>query len=134
MISSLVEFLCMESRIEGCKSRLVKRDRSRVRETKTPKATVPPKLEAEKMAEIRKTLPEMLFSQYSSRHGSLATEQMQREKERLSRECSAGEGEIKGLLSTVSGLKEKGMTVARRTIAKYRGILKIAPSHQRRRV
>lgn len=30
-------------------------------------------------------------------------------------------------------LKEKGMTVARRTIAKYRGILKIAPSHQRRR-
>lgn len=68
-------------------------------------------LEAEKMAEIRKTLPEMLFSQYSSRYGSLATEQMQREKERLSRECSAGEGEIKGLLSTVSGLKEKGMTM-----------------------
>jgi len=30
-------------------------------------------------------------------------------------------------------LKEKGMTVARRTIAKYRGILKIAPSHQRKR-
>jgi RNA polymerase sigma-54 factor len=30
-------------------------------------------------------------------------------------------------------LKEKGMNVARRTIAKYRGILKIAASHQRKR-
>jgi len=30
-------------------------------------------------------------------------------------------------------LTEKGLKVARRTIAKYRGILKIAPSHQRRR-
>jgi RNA polymerase sigma-54 factor len=30
-------------------------------------------------------------------------------------------------------LAEKGFKVARRTIAKYRGVLKIAPSHQRRR-
>ncbi|MBP5511384.1 MAG: RNA polymerase factor sigma-54 [Kiritimatiellae bacterium] len=30
-------------------------------------------------------------------------------------------------------LKEKGITCARRTIAKYRGILKIPPSHERRR-
>jgi RNA polymerase sigma-54 factor len=30
-------------------------------------------------------------------------------------------------------LTEKGLKVARRTIAKYRGILKIQPSHQRRR-
>ena len=30
-------------------------------------------------------------------------------------------------------LAEQGVTVARRTIAKYRGILKIAPSHERRR-
>jgi RNA polymerase sigma-54 factor len=30
-------------------------------------------------------------------------------------------------------LAEQGITVARRTIAKYRGILKIPPSHKRRR-
>ena len=51
--------LWMDNRIAGNKMRLVNMDINKVNDTRTPKATVPPKLEAEKMEKPQNKIMEV---------------------------------------------------------------------------
>lgn len=59
MISCLMDFLSIDNKIAGNKIKLVNMESNNVNETSTPKATVPPKLEAVKMANPQNRMMEV---------------------------------------------------------------------------
>ena len=59
IISVLVDLLSIDSKMAGSKIKLVNIDINKVNDTNTPKAAVPPKLEAEKIAKPQNKIIEV---------------------------------------------------------------------------